>query len=432
MKLNHPLFAQLRDATQRLLTRGPGAATAAIQHALDSLRGGPRAPRGGPPMHDIHPAPERPEPETAPAESHAEARAARGDAPTGVPNPATHPAEYAQDLLQRMGIQVDLQGMPNGGAAGAPQGLQGLDLPRFDFSRLDLPAYDAPRRAPADLPPGARFIEGSYSNHAGSRNYKLYIPSCFKGKALPLMVMLHGCTQDPDDFAAGTRMNEVAEEKHCFVLYPEQTRKANNARCWNWFNALDQRHGQGEPSLIAGITRQVMEQYPVPPHQVYVAGLSAGGAMAMIVGTLYPELYAAVGVHSGLPFAAAQDLPSALTAMKRGARADKDGGGGLPIIVFHGDRDTTVHPRNGEVVLTQRLNGHAGDSKPSVKEGSVPDGHRYTRTTHHHPDGTTLAEHWLVHGAGHAWSGGSAQGSYADQKGPDASREMMRFFRTVS
>src|SRR5476649_1819971 len=249
---------------------------------------------------------------------------------------------------------------------------------------------------------------------------------------MPLLVMLHGCTQDPDDFAAGTQMNAVAEEQQCFVVYPEQTRNANNSKCWNWFNAIDQQRGQGEPSLIAGIAQQVIDDYPVNEGQVYVAGLSAGGAMAMIVGTLYPDVFAAVGVHSGLPYASAQDLPSALNAMKRGAgevtHAPRSKGG-LPIIVFHGDRDTTVHPQNGEDVMEQGLHGHA--AAPSVQSGAVPNGHRYTQTTHRRADGAPLAEHWLVHGSGHAWSGGSARGSYTDDKGPDASREMMRFFKTV-
>jgi len=139
-----------------------------------------------------------------------------------------------------------------------------------------------------------------------------------------------------------------------------------------------------------------------------------------------------VGVHSGLPFASAQDLPSALTAMKRGVhRAAKAGDPAQPIIVFHGDSDTTVHPVNGEQVMAQRLHHHRG-ARPSVRSGAVPDGYRYTQTTHIKPDGTPLGEHWVVHGAGHAWSGGSASGSYTDAKGPDASREMLRFFRTVS
>lgn len=289
-----------------------------------------------------------------------------------------------------------------------------------------------PAQLPASMPPGARFVDGRFGNRAGSRRYKLYIPSSWRGQPMPLLVMLHGCTQNPDDFAAGTQMNAVAEERQCFVVYPAQSPNANNSRCWNWFNALDQERGQGEPSIIAGITRQVMRRFPVQTGQVFIAGLSAGGAMAVVVGTLYPDLFAAVGVHSGLPFASARDLPSALSAMKRGA-ASQANSAGLPIIVFHGDQDTTVHPVNGEEVIAQGLRSHplGGSVQPSTVAGRVPDGYEYTRVKHWLEDGSPLGEHWIIHGAGHAWSGGSAAGSYTDGKGPDASREMMRFFSTV-
>lgn len=299
------------------------------------------------------------------------------------------------------------------------------NLPVIDLNSLLQPAPVA--RVPRD----AHFTEGSYSNHAGSRHYKLYVPASYHGQPMPLLVMLHGCTQDPDDFAAGTQMNQLAEENQYFVLYPAQSQAANQAKCWNWFNAIDQQRGQGEPSIIAGMTAQVMAEYPVIKEQVYVAGLSAGGAMAVIVGTLYPELFAAVGVHSGLPYGSAQDLPSALSAMKRGASsmAVASAPASQPIIVFHGDSDTTVNPRNGEQVMAQRLlPPHA---QAEIRSGDVPNGHRYTRTTHMGTNGKPLGEHWLVHGAGHAWSGGSANGSYTDARGPNASREMLRFFRTV-
>ena len=298
-------------------------------------------------------------------------------------------------------------------------------LPIIDLNSLLQPAPVA--RVPRD----AHFIDGSYSNHAGSRQYKLYVPACYHGQPMPLLVMLHGCTQDPDDFAAGTQMNQLAEENQYFVLYPAQSPAANQAKCWNWFNAIDQQRGQGEPSIIAGMTEQVMADYPVVKEQVYVAGLSAGGAMAVIVGTLYPELFAAVGVHSGLPYGSAQDLPSALTAMKRGASsmALASSPASQPIIVFHGDSDTTVNPRNGEQVMAQRLLPQHGKSE--TRSGDVPNGHHYTRTTHMGANCKPLGEHWLVHGAGHAWFGGSAKGSYTDARGPNASREMLRFFRTV-
>ncbi|MEH6433474.1 extracellular catalytic domain type 1 short-chain-length polyhydroxyalkanoate depolymerase [Massilia sp. DD77] len=285
---------------------------------------------------------------------------------------------------------------------------------------------DLPFTGSATLP--GKFVDGSYTNEAGSRDYKLYVPSSYTGDPVPLLVMLHGCTQDPEDFAKGTGMNALAEEMAFLVLYPAQSKGANPSRCWNWFNAVDQQRGQGEPSIIAGMTNTVMARHAVDAGQVYVAGLSAGGAMATIMGTLYPDLYAAVGVHSGLPFASANDLSSAMAAMKGDFRRAEAPGSALPIIVFHGDQDTTVHPSNGEELVAQVARPLR--RRPAVEPGRVPDGHAYTRTVHRHDDGTVHAEHWVVHGAGHAWFGGNALGSYTDGRGPDASREMLRFFRT--
>ena len=285
--------------------------------------------------------------------------------------------------------------------------------------------------SPSDITPdGTRFIEGAYSNPAGSRVYKLFIPSRHQGQSLPLIVMLHGCTQSPDDFAAGTRMNFIAEEKSCFVVYPAQPSDANHAKCWNWFRAADQQRDRGEPSLIAGITRQVTRDYPVDAKRVYVAGLSAGAAAAAIMGATYDDLYAAIGVHSGLACGAAFDLPSAFVAMRQGGGSDGNGisGGGpaLPTIVFHGDRDITVHPSNGDQILEQSIK--TTSTKKKVHRGRVPGGHAYTRTVHIDASGRGIFEHWNIHGAAHAWSGGSPAGSYTDPRGPDATREMLRFF----
>jgi poly(hydroxyalkanoate) depolymerase family esterase len=241
--------------------------------------------------------------------------------------------------------------------------------------------------------------------------------------------MLHGCTQDPDDFAAGTEMNAQAELSPCLVLYPAQSQTANSSRCWNWFNAIDQQREQGEPSIIADMTRAVIAKYNIDPQRVYVAGLSAGGAMAAIMGNSYPDLYAAVGIHSGLPAGAATDLGSALQAMRAGMkeRRSATGSGTMPIIVFHGDSDKTVHPRNGEQLIAQHV---GADSVARIENGNVPGGHHYTRTLHHNRHGDPVAEQWLIHGAGHAWSGGSSKGTYTDDRGPQATREMMRFFAT--
>ena len=276
------------------------------------------------------------------------------------------------------------------------------------------------------------FISGSYTSPAGTRPYKLYIPAGYAGKPLPMIVMLHGCTQTPDDFAAGTRMNALAEERGCFVLYPAQTRAANRSRCWNWFKRGDQRRDRGEPAIIAGMTREVVSRYGIDARKVYVAGLSAGGAMAAVMGAAYPDLYAAIGIHSGLAVGSAHDVPSAFAAMRGTPPPSPRGGvpasGATPVIVFHGDRDTTVHPRNGEHVILESTDRSAASNTLSVERGQVPGGHAYTRTVHADPKGRVILEHWLVHGAGHAWSGGSTRGSYTDPKGPDAAREMIRFF----
>lgn len=279
-----------------------------------------------------------------------------------------------------------------------------------------MPALDA--APPPSLAPG-RFERASYSNKYGSRAYKVYVPARNQGQQRPLVVMLHGCKQNPDDFAAGTRMNALADELGFVVAYPEQALAANTSRCWNWFQAQDQRREHGEPSLIAGITRDVIARFDVDPRRVYVAGLSAGGAMAAIMGQTYPELYAAIGVHSGLPYAAAHDVTSAFAAM-RGRRPEPQCGetlSAVPAIVFHGDVDTTVHPSNSEHAFAARI----------VENGEAS-GRGYTRTVEASAAGRPALEHWLVHGAGHAWSGGSKSGSYADPLGPDASREMLRFF----
>ena len=264
------------------------------------------------------------------------------------------------------------------------------------------------RRRPA---PG-RFTRRFYVNRAGTRFYHLYLPKLYRGQALPLVVMLHGCKQTPEDFAAGTRMNQAADELGFIVVYPAQAWRANVERCWNWFRERDQQRNGGEPAIIAGITRQVIARYNADPRRVYIAGLSAGGSMAAIMATTYPELYAAVGIHSGLPYASARGAATAAAAMhfkRLGATAPRLA---IPTIVFHGDRDTTVHPSNSDYSITGEFRAETGEAG----------GRSYTRTLY------GRLEHWLVHGAGHAWSGGDGAASYADPKGPDATGEMLRFF----
>jgi poly(hydroxyalkanoate) depolymerase family esterase len=323
-----------------------------------------------------------------------------------------------------------------------PGGLRGLfdRIKRGAWLRLHEPMRPPPAATPDVVPTGGQFIEAVYSNAAGSRAYKLYIPSGYHGQAVPLVVMLHGCTQSPDDFAAGTRMNTIAEEQTCLVAYPAQASNANAAKCWNWFRPGDQRRGQGEPSLIAGITRQIMRDYVVDPGRVYVGGLSAGAAAAAVMGAAYPDLFAAIGVHSGLACGAASDVPSAFAAMRQGESALPSAYGDIsaapghgptvgptvPTIVFHGDADTTVHPRNSDHVIAQAIGTTSAQTK--VQRGRIPGGHAYTRTIHCDASGRSILEQWEIHGAGHAWSGGSPAGSYTDPRGPDAAREMLRFF----
>ncbi|WP_175534220.1 extracellular catalytic domain type 1 short-chain-length polyhydroxyalkanoate depolymerase [Falsiroseomonas stagni] len=274
-----------------------------------------------------------------------------------------------------------------------------------------------------------QFLSGTHRSDQGSITFKLYVPPKMLGARPPLIVMLHGCTESPDDFAAGTRMNAQGEKEGCLVVYPCQSSAANAQRCWNWFNPADQTRGQGEPALIAGITRQVMRDHAVDPTRVYAAGLSAGGAAAAIMGAVYPEVYAAIGVHSGLACGAARDLPSAFAAMRGGIAAPppRTESRVVPTIVFHADRDGTVHPRNGDHVVAQ-AGGDGSAYRVTVEQGRVPGGHRYSRHCHVDRDGMIALEQWTIHGGGHAWSGGSERGSYTDPKGPDASREMLRFF----
>jgi poly(hydroxyalkanoate) depolymerase family esterase len=263
-----------------------------------------------------------------------------------------------------------------------------------DFPGLNLrgPMTRAPP-ATADIAAGGTRFIGAPSAARMEAGTQAVRPKPLPGKPSPLVVMLHGCTQSPDDFAAGTRMNFLAEERNCFVVYPEQRSGANTAKCWNWFRTGDQQRDGGEPSLIAGITRQVMRDYPIDPKRVYVAGLSAGGAAAAIMAATYADLYAAVGIHSGLACGAASDLPSAFVAMRQGGGSKiANGGPPVPTIVFHGDRDTTVHPNNGDWIFEQ--SAKAAGLKAKVIDGRVPHGDAYTRTILADAGGRAISEHW--------------------------------------
>jgi poly(hydroxyalkanoate) depolymerase family esterase len=276
------------------------------------------------------------------------------------------------------------------------------------------------------MPQGAQFLTLTHHTPQGSRDVRLYVPARRPDAPMPLIIMLHGCTQSAEDFATGTGMNALAEEFGCLVAYPAQPTGANLQKCWNWFRPEDQLRGQGEPALIAGLTREIQRDFPADPKRTYIAGLSAGAAAAVIAAAAYPDLFAAVGVHSGLPQGAARDVASAFAAMRSGT-SGLPYKTALPTIVVHGLADTTVHPRNGEAVITQALQAMDG-LKRTVQKDTSEGGQRYSVTAYSHEDGHTYAEHWQIDGAGHAWAGGNPNGSYTDPKGPDVSRQMLRFF----
>jgi poly(hydroxyalkanoate) depolymerase family esterase len=330
------------------------------------------------------------------------------------------------------------------------------DLPEFSGRRPDTGASAAGVSARA-----VRKKEGAFASwNFGAdppRSFMLYEPAARKRGPAPLLVLLHGCGQDARDFAAGTRMNEAAEAEGVVVLYPEQTRAANPMRCWNWYVPMDRRDGEGDAALIAAMTRHVIEDCDIDTARVYVAGMSAGGAMAAVLAKDYPDLYVALGVHSGLPAGMAHDLFSAMRLMSNGPSSGQDEVPTCPraracarsaacsceglmppiaSIVFHGDEDTTVHPSNGQAIHGLPVPAAPTAAKTRLAERRLlqsttdaSDGRRgFTRSLHIGPDGVSERELWIVHGAGHAWAGGSDSGSYTDGAGPDASREMLRFF----
>jgi poly(hydroxyalkanoate) depolymerase family esterase len=290
-------------------------------------------------------------------------------------------------------------------------------------------------------PANGEFTSGTHTHADLTRRFKLYIPPVYLGQPLPMVVMLHGCSQGADDFAAGTGMNQRARDGGFFVLYPEQSHDANPNGCWNWFKRAHQQRGIGEPALLASLIQTAIQQHGVDPKRVFIAGMSAGAAMATIMAGGYPELFAAVGVHSGLPTGAVQNMDEAFVLMNRGDAtvtqtttdvAPPDHGVGFaqytqkPIIVFHGDQDSTVHPNNGEQVVMAALGG--APKHFHIEQGTSSNGRRYTRRIYTDRRGRVLVDYWLVNGTGHAWSGGSLQGSYTDRHGPDATGEMLRFF----
>ena len=360
---------------------------------------------------------------------------------SGPGGPAAGVATTVRDALASAGLMtsrdVTVTQIPNPAAA---PGARGAELAGPDVTaRSPGPAADAPPANRARRP--GRVVSHVFSNAAGSRMYRVYLPSGAAAALRPVIVMLHGCTQSAEDFAAGTQMNHLADLHGFIVVYPEQPPGANASKCWNWFSSENQQRDRGEPSLIAGITREVIQREGGDPRRVFVAGLSAGGAMAVIMAETYPDVYAAAGVHSGLPYASAHDVMSALSVMHGGAgRAGSfvpaSDARAVPVIVFHGDSDPTVHPSNGLEIVARAGQAHAAQTdapllRPVSSRGTSGGGRAYTRTVHAGDDGHAPIEAWTLHGAGHAWSGGDARGSHTDTSGPDASAEMVRFFLSL-
>ncbi len=352
------------------------------------------------------------------------------------PEAGARPAESEPPIAGNAGAGWRGSLPPRGLAARAtrPLGEVLTLLRRANRPSLD-PSAKPLRKSPntPPVPEGAAFLTRTFSCAAGSRDYKVYVPSHGNDRKRHLIVMLHGCTQDPDDFALGTGMNLLAEEQGFIVAYPRQPATANRTACWNWFDRKDQMRGEGEPSIIAGITRAIMAEFDIDAGRVYVAGLSAGGAMALIMSATYPELFAAVGVHSGLAYRSATDLPSAFAAMGGNAipaamppRKTPPEGASVRTIVFHGESDLTVHPSNAGLIVAEACAGFPGAAQ-ETHHGCSAGGRVYTRTSIRDARATVLVEHWAIEGLAHAWSGGRPEGSYTDPDGPDASREMLRF-----
>jgi poly(hydroxyalkanoate) depolymerase family esterase len=384
------LGAAIEEATRLTRQQNPAEATRVLLRSLS----------GGRLQTPARPTPREPGPQAAPWIE-----------------PAAYAAPTAEAPLSR-------SRMPLGETL---ERLRGGELPNLGLGPEALAKLG--KRPRVNVPDGASYLSRTFACQAGARPYKVYVPSKRRGGKVPLVVMLHGCTQNSDDFAVGTGMNCLAEEHGFIVAYPEQPLTANQLGCWNWFKQQDQLRDSGEPSIIAGLTRFLISEMNLDHERVFVAGLSAGGAMADVMSVTYPDLYAAAGVHSGLAYGVATDKASAFVAMsgksvERRTHRAKDR---ARTIIFHGNSDSKVHPTNAERILTEARAGISRSHQETSQRGTS-NGLHYHRTVVCDERGVSQLEYWAVEGLGHAWSGGSLEGSHTEQRGPDASREMLRFF----
>lgn len=339
-----------------------------------------------------------------------------------------HLADATRVIQQALGFDLD----PETPGADKP-GAGPADADISDIAFRELPAVHVPA---GDTPTPASFTLGAFPSAEQQYPYRLYVPSQPVGTGpLPVVVMLHGCKQDADDFARGTAMNEVAEREKFLVVYPEQLRRANTMGCWNWFEPAHRRRGEGEPAMIAALATHIVATHGGDPDRVYIAGLSAGGAMAAVVGELYPDVFAATGIHSGLPPEAARDVTSAFTAMRKGAgRTPRAHATAIPTIVFHGAADKTVTPANSDAIVREQLAVRSARGEALALEetsgtaGPTKASRSWKRARWVDGQGHAVLESWTVMAAPHAWSGGASGGSYTDPRGPDASAAIASFF----
>lgn len=306
---------------------------------------------------------------------------------------------------------------------------------------------------------GGSWTGGTVKNSFGSRDYKLWLATGYqKEKPVPLVLMLHGCMQKAEDLAALAGMNDLADENNFLVAYPQQVATANPLGCWNWFDPKHQSRDAGEPALIAAVVQDIRSAYSIDGKRIYVVGISAGGAMAVVMAATYPELFAGLGVMAGVEYKAGTTVEGGLASMKSGGpdpnqqgllafQAMQQGLGAakkrMPVIAFHGTKDPYLNPLNTDQLIAQwaQTNDYLDDGKdndsvsiqsPLETKGAVPNGYSYTRSQYKDGNGRLLMEKWIVEGLGHAWSGSPIANQFADAKGPKASAETWRFFTETS